>query len=163
MHNVIYIYIYRLVPAPLDEKSHCTCWLSHRCRRSPSRPRWQPADHLSSWRPAWGPLVSSDWPPPSSRCPFPGERTAVQLPPPAPANRLPARTPKPYQLVLLAARLALFLRQLPHFLLHVPDLPLHSLVLLLLPVLRRYALVPLLCHLLKVLLETADQTLRGRN
>lgn len=62
--------------------------------------------------------------------------------------------------MLLATGLALLLGQLAHLLLHVPHLPLHALVLLLFPVLRRHTLVPLLSHLLQVLLEAADQGLR---
>lgn len=60
--------------------------------------------------------------------------------------------PGPYQLVLLPARLALLLGQLCHFLLHVPYLPLHSLILVFLPVFGSDALVSLLRHLLQVLL-----------
>ena len=61
--------------------------------------------------------------------------------------------------MFLAAGLRLLLRQLPHLLLDVPQLSLHALVLLLLPVLRRARLVPLLGHLLQVLLQPAHQAL----
>lgn len=136
----------------------CTCWLSRRCHRSPSRPRWQPAGHLFSWRPAWDPLVGFDWPPPSSRCPFPGEQRTVTFSS-APHLGSPTLTPLPYQLVPLPARLGLLLRQLCHFLFHVPHLPLHPLILLLLPVFCSNALVSLLRHLLEVFLQTTHQAL----
>lgn len=60
----------------------------------------------------------------------------------------------------LAAGFGLFLRELSHFLFQVPYLPLHSFVLLLLSVFCSYAFISLLCHLLKVLFQAADQALR---
>ena len=144
-----------------------TCWSSRHCHRSPSRPLLQPAGRLSSWRPAWDPLVGSDLPPPSFQCPFPGEwitaqRKHVYLPR-SKLQPIVSTLPAPretYQFVLLAACLALFLGQLSHFFFHVPYLPLHSLILLLLPVFCSDALVPLLCHLFQVLLQTTHQALR---
>lgn len=67
-----------------------------------------------------------------------------------------------YQFMLLAAGLAFLLGQLSHLLLQVPDLSLHALVLLLLPILPGHPLVALLHHLLQVLLQTRHQALRRR-
>lgn len=64
-------------------KPHCTYWLSRHCHRSPSRPLWQPAGHLFSWRPASDQPGGSDWLPLSSQCPFPGKWMPAKLFPPA--------------------------------------------------------------------------------
>lgn len=60
----------------------------------------------------------------------------------------------------LAAGFGLFLRELSHFLFQVPYLPLHSLVLLFLPVFCSYVFISLLRHLFEVLFKATHQALR---
>lgn len=60
----------------------------------------------------------------------------------------------------LAAGFRLLLREFSHFLFQVPYLPLHSLVLLLLPIFCSYVFIFLLCHLFEVLFKATHQALR---
>ncbi len=68
-----------------------------------------------------------------------------------------------HQLMFLATGFCLFLRQFSNLLLYVPDLSLHPLVLILLPVFIANTLVSFLSHLLQVFLQPCYKRLEDEH